>query len=216
MLFYLAGTASLLVFFYVKHWGSMRHHGFLFLCLLVGSWMSLADRRAPARAWLGRLDRIERGLHHVFLTALLAIQAGAGWRALSLEARYCFSGGEPAGAYLRAAGLDGLPTVTNSGPEASTVIACAGIPEVYNASSRRMESYVVWDSTWRGDADGEALVRLAREWRDGAPGPVLLLLTTTLKPDVLERHGIRELYRTGPAVCGECYFLYLLPDGAGL
>ncbi|NQU11718.1 hypothetical protein HQ590_13065 [bacterium] len=48
LLTYIAGTLALLAFFYVKYFGSIRHHGFLYVLLVAAAWMALAEPAVPA------------------------------------------------------------------------------------------------------------------------------------------------------------------------
>lgn len=87
-----AGTAGLLTFFYAKHFSAARHHGFLFICLVVSAWM--AQSRVPT----GLASRVASTVHDrwaralsVSLTLLFGIHVAAAEIASVLECRYPFS-----------------------------------------------------------------------------------------------------------------------------
>jgi hypothetical protein len=50
---YLLGSMALSAFFYVKYFGSLRNHGFLFLLFLVTVWLSTCYQPwHTSRAWI--------------------------------------------------------------------------------------------------------------------------------------------------------------------
>jgi hypothetical protein len=146
LLFYAAATGGLLVFFYVKTLGYLRHHGFLFVALGAALWMA---RTLPPVALTGVKDRLVRlGERAVALVvpALLVVHVASAAIAVAGESRYVFSGAEGTADLIRAAGLERLPIVADRDIRTVGVVGHLRVPGVLYAAGGRRGSYVVWDT----------------------------------------------------------------------
>ena len=92
LLFYGAATGGLLVFFYVKTLGYLRHHGFLFVAMGAALWMARTLPPLEVSAGKDRLFRLgERAVSFV-VCAILVLHVAAAAIAVAGESRYVFSG----------------------------------------------------------------------------------------------------------------------------
>jgi hypothetical protein len=170
-LFYGAATGGLLVFFYVKTLGYLRHHGFLFIAMGAALWMA---RTLPPLERSGAKDRLlrlgERAVG-VVVPALLIVQVAAA--AVAGEASYVFSGAKGTAELIRSSGLDRLPIVADRDIRTVGVVGHLGAPRVLYAAGGRRGSYIVWDTGrfTRYEVWGQA-VRVAQQERS----PVVVLL----------------------------------------
>lgn len=160
---WLAGSASLLAFAYVKFPGALRHAGFLWVLALVALWM------AGPRA---RLDSIVP----VGLVTLAVVVGDLGALvAVRWDAKAAFSGAACAARGLRSQALDHLPRVAGCDFAASGVAAfLPGARIVYPAIGSR-GSFVVWNlARLRQDSMSEQELLDAAASVDEGHGVVLL------------------------------------------
>jgi hypothetical protein len=144
--YYLAGSLGLVAFFYLKHVGYLRHHGFLVLCLASALW--LAGHLEPVRL-PGALDALARRMERVggwLLPPLVAVQLAAGAFAVAAESRYSFSAGQETAALIRQAGLEKLPLVADLDVTGMTVVGYLNKPAAFYPCGDRWGSYVIWDT----------------------------------------------------------------------
>lgn len=160
---WLAGSASLLAFAYVKFPGSLRHAGFLWVLALVALWI------AEPQARLAPL--LPAGL---FTLAVVVGDLGT-LVAVRWEAREAFSGAACAAQGLRRQGLDRLPIVAGCDFAASGVMAfLPGRTILYPAICSR-GTFVVWNlARLRGDSMSEQQLVDAAASADEGHGVVLL------------------------------------------
>jgi hypothetical protein len=213
---YLAGTAGLLGFFYLKYYGFLRHHGHLFLLFVICSWLFLGARAGAAgeAGPAGPPRRFRTGTNAVF-TAILACQLAAGLAAGGMDAFRTFSQGRIAARFIASHGLDGLPIVGDIDFACTTISGYLN-KRIYYPRGRRWGSFVVWD-TIRKERVSEALV-IDTAWRLGLKRrqACLIILNSPLAEGWFGFTRLRKIGQTRPAVVeDESFFLYLLPYNGG-
>jgi hypothetical protein len=144
--YYLSGSLGLLAFFYVKHLGYLRHHGFLFLCLATACWLA---RSTPPVTLSGAADLAARRLERaaaLVVPLMLAVHLTGALIAVAGEYRYTFSAAKETAALIRERGLDKLPLVADLDVTCMPVVGYLGKKSAYYPCGDRYGSYVIWDT----------------------------------------------------------------------
>ena len=185
-----------MAFFYVKHWGSTRHHGLAFLVLLACYWIEASDHARktgallPARRW-----------HDIFLTLALIGMLISGYVSCRRDLAGSVSQGQNVARWLKRGQLLERPLVGYPDYPMASVLGLLSEP-MYLLNEERMGTYTVWNRQRKRALEHEDVVRLAGQH---APDYVLILF----RPIPHGKHkglGVRELARfTG---MGENYFVY--------
>ena len=218
LLIYLISTFGLLTFFYVKYHGSIRHHGFLFLTLLMCYWIY---RDCPAIN-LGKtgqqntgsvVDRILNVAGTVILTLLLICHAMGGITAIKMEHRHIFSYGKLTAEYIRSQGMQDYPMVGESDFAVSTVVGYLEKPQqIYYPRGSRFGSFVRWDKARTHDAPDQLVIEEAKALSTKTNKEVLIILNRALGTELREQHNLTSLVKfTGSTVGDEGFYLYLMP-----
>jgi hypothetical protein len=206
-------TVGLLTFFYVKYFGAMRHHGFLYLTLVTTLWISRASWGSGRAAWVFA-DRWLWRVGGVALTGILAVQAWGGVTAIRMERDHVFSYAKEAAKYIREHGLAGHVIIGQQGPAMSTSLGYLRKERYYYTSGERFGSFIVWDKARLAGASDDRVVAAARELADDT----LVLRNVAWPEESRKRHGIEELTRFSGATVDEDYYLYRIrtaSDAAG-
>ena len=211
---YVLGSLALSAFFYVKYFGSLRNHGFLFLLFVVTVWLSTYYRPwgtsrsrldVPLAAW----DRhrmnclLMLGIVHVWGTC---VAVGQDWREP-------FSNGREAAAWIRAAYPDRGPLVFAGDQAAliSTVVGYAQLDRIFYLDRKEFGAHLKQDRRFGAMARPDVPERVhdlaVRESKS-----VLLVLSYRLSPEEMASLGGQFLKAfDAPSVIGETYFLYFYP-----
>ena len=156
LLLYLAGTAALLGFSYLKYLGYARHHGAHFLLLIACLWIAREDRT-------GR-DRL--------LAVLLAVHVLAGAWLWTADLRHPFSAARDTAAWLKdeKAFIIGHPDMY-----ATPVAGYLGRPLFY-LESRRPGTYVLWNEERQGRVGFREICRIVRRQLRQHPEGILMVV----------------------------------------
>ena len=197
-------TLGLLTFFYVKYFGSMRHHGFLYLTMVFCMWVSRSAWAPTWRSWRVADTWLWR-IGGLAFTGILAVQAWGGVTAVRMERDHVFSQAKALAEYIRDNGLADEVIVGHDSPAASTVLGYLRKEQFYYVKGQRFGSFIVWDTARKSGGTGSDVVAAARELADDT----LIILNTSWPEDRHERYGVEELTRlTGATVGTEDYALY--------
>ena len=227
---FLALVAGLLFFAYAVHYGAFRHHGFLLIALLVAIWSGHHLAGGPAgREPLGgtRVMRIAgagRLAGNVLLTALLAMHAAGGLRAVAIEVEHPFSLAQRTAAYIRENGLESLPMIGYPDWSTSAVVGhLSPGKRIHYVQGNREGSFVRYDGARvgtgpRGVTQTAELFSQTAALAARGGGRVLMVLVAGLNmPPGHPR--VRPLASfTGGLISDEDFRLYLYEepaDGAG-
>ena len=146
LVYYLAGSLGLLAFFYVKHVGYLRHHGFLFVCLATALWIAATLEPVALPEGLdAAVRRLEKGVA-VFFSALLTLHLAGALIAASGEYRYSFSAAKETAELIRSRGLERLPLIADLDVTGMAVVGYLNKPAAYYPCGDRFGSYVIWDT----------------------------------------------------------------------
>ena len=221
---FLALVAGLLFFAYAVFYGAFRHHGFLLVALLAAVWSGRRLAGGPAGPEPGggaRAKRIAgagRLAGNVLVTALLAMQAAGGLRAVAIEVERPFSLAQRTAAYIRDNGLESLPMIGYPDWSASAVVGhLSPGKRIHYVQGNREGSFVRYDGARlgtgpKGVTQAAELVSQTAALVARGGGRVLMVLVPRL--DVPPRQPGHPRVRllasfTGGLVDDEDFHLYL-------
>ena len=212
LLIYLVATFGLLVFFYVKYYGSMRHHGFLFITLLMVGWIhrDCPEISLPFKS----LNELPQRLFARFLTFIFICQFIGGITAVALEHRYVFSYGKQVAEYINANDMQDMVMVGEIDYAASTIVGYLEKDEIYYVHGSRFGSFVRWDNVRMHDDDipDAQVIAEANILRTERSQDILLIMNRPLEPVLITQHNLTLLTElTGSIVDDEGFHLYLMP-----
>ncbi|MBL9209804.1 MAG: hypothetical protein JNL92_05010 [Opitutaceae bacterium] len=201
-----AGTAGLLAFYYTKYPGAARHHGFLFVCLVMALWMYRRSQYTlPAAARSGRGLALLNGS----LTTLFGIHVLAALLAAGLEIRHPFSAARAVTEYLHRQGHDDSLLVGHVDNTVSALLGYSAQRQIYYPQSQRWGSYIIWNQTRLAPITDQELIDAARALPRRPGQPVLLVLNRSFDEDLIRGNRLRLLGAfTGAVVGDENYHLY--------
>jgi hypothetical protein len=207
-----AGTAALLAFFCVKHPGYARHHGFLFICLVVSAWM--AQGNAPAALVTQAASAVRDRWAHALsasLTLLFGIHVAAAGIASVQECRYRFSNSQEVAEYLHQHGHDESLLVGHSDCCASAILGSSAQKQFYYPEAKRWGSYIIWDKTRLTRITDQEIIDAARALSRPSGQHLLLVLSHELGEGLVRGNQMKELGNfDGAVVPDENFHLYLL------
>jgi len=209
LLIYLIGTLGLCSFFYTKYFGSMRHHGFLFISFVSSIWISNYCRDVRIFNPIGKLSLIiERSLNKV-LTVILFIHLAGGVAGAVMDYMYVFSQGKATADFIRREGMEGMLIVGDTDFTASTVVGYLE-REIYYPRGDRVGSFVIWDKKRTEPLTVKEILERAVKLSLREKKDCLLVLNYRLSDEMISRYSLKEIARFEKAVVGdEVYYLYL-------
>ncbi len=209
---YLLATLGLLVFFYIKYYGSMRHHGFLFITFLMTCWI---QKDCPGITFhFKNLNVFLTRLFSGFVTFIFFCQFIGGVTAIILEERYVFSYGKQVAEYIRAKGIEDLTMVGERDFAASTIVGYLEKDEIYYVQGSRFGSFVKWDSARMPNVrvPNDQVLEEANTLRTRTSQDILIIMNRSLAPNLITQHNLTVLGEfTGSIVNDEGFYLYLMP-----
>ena len=217
LLTYLISTFGLLVFFYVKYHGSIRHHGFLFLTFLMCCWIyrdcsAIHLGKSEQQAVGSTLDRVSNMAGTGLVTLLLICHALGGITAIRMEHRHIFSYGKLTAEYIKSQGMQDHLIVAEKDSATSTVVGYLPKRQVYYPRGSRLGSFVRWDKTRDHSVSKRRVIEEALKLSSQNTQDVLILLNYALSTKLCEQHNLTSLVKfTGSVVGDEGFHLYLMP-----
>jgi hypothetical protein len=210
LLIYLIGTIGLLVFFYVKYLGSIRHHGFLFMLFVVVAWIY---RYCPEIRFkpIHRFSGFWEKLLSPILTLILVFHLIGGVNAVRMDYRYPFSNGKAATTYIRENGMADALIVGEGDYAVSTIVGYLKTARVYYPRGSRFGSFIVWDMARTPGVSNDRILEDARKLQTQTEKKILIILNYPLDRGWTDEHSLTELARfTGSTIGDEGFYLYLL------
>ena len=212
LLIYLVATFGLLVFFYIKYYGSMRHHGFLFITLLMAGWIhrDCPEISLPFKS----LNELTQRLFSPFFTFIFICQFIGGITAVALEHRYVFSYGKQVAEYISTEDMQDMVMVGEIDYAASTIVGYLEKDEIYYIHGSRFGSFVKWDDVRMHDVDlpDIQVVKEANILRSQTSQDILLIMNRPLEPGLITQYNLTLLTEfIGSIVDDEGFHLYIMP-----
>jgi len=149
------GAAGLLAFFYTKHMGAQRHHGFLFLAMLAAYWLYRRDSLEASPG--NRVFRAAVWIPLLFVHVFVALFASY------MDYRLPFSGSCAAADYLRTHNLQDRPIAVYP-LEWVKPVAVLLDRHLYHLGSGKVEKYAVFNRRSYRELPKEVIANRARDW----------------------------------------------------
>jgi hypothetical protein len=211
LLTFLLGTLGLLSFFYVKFFGDLRHHGFLFMLFIVAVWILRYGEEERGFAAMHGLSRMAGRLLGPILTFILTLHFVGGIIAVSMDNRYVFSNSKATAAFIKERNLQEMLMVGEADAAVSTIVGYLGKKQIYYPRGERFGSFVIWDKARNDEVSDEQTIQKAVELGENQGRDVLMILNHFLTADLISRHSLTELGSfTGSVVRDEGFYLYLI------
>jgi hypothetical protein len=197
LLIYFSGTIGLLILFYTKYFGSIRHHGFLFILFIMALWMQPYCGEAKFFAWTGRFARLCQKSLNPILTGILFFHLVGGIIAVLMDNQHVFSYGKAAAAFIKERKMQNLVMVVGEKEYAmSAVIGYLEKDRVYYPRRAQFGSFIRWDQAWASDfTDGQA-VRKAKELGAENKQDILFILSHELSANLISQYSLIELKKS--------------------
>ena len=209
LLIYLIATVGLLSFFYIKHGGGMRHHGFLFFTFILTSWIC-HDCPVIRFPYDNFSDIAQRFFVPVF-TIMLIFHFLGGIIALTSDVQYVFSQGKRTAEYIKAKDLKDMIMVGDPDYAVSTVVGYLEKKEVFYSKGSRFGSFVRWDKARTHGVSNEGIVKEASALSTKYMQDVLIIMNRALEIEIVEQYQLTLLSDfTGSTIGDEGFHLYML------
>lgn len=212
LLIYLVAMFGLLSFFYIKYYGSMRHHGFLFITLLMAGWIHKDSPEIDFRSQI--LNGLPRRLFSPFFTFIFICHFIGGITAIGLEHRHVFSYGKQVAEYISANDMQDMQMVGEIDYAASTIVGYLETDEIHYVHGNRPGSFVRWDNARMPDVDipDTEVIEVANALRTQTSQDILIIMNRALAPELIAQHNLNLLTEfIGSIVDDEGFYLYLMP-----
>ena len=228
-LVYISGTGIYLLFHYVKFHGYIRHHGHLFILLIICLWLShyTRERKFPFKP-LDTLSVLCRKSLAVVLPLILAANLFAAIYSLRMDWELPFTASTAAIDYIKKEGLDRLPI---AGDIDDAILAFTTYLErpIYYPRIDKLGTFVIYNrnTRWRRRKYWGILQRI-KNWQETVKDDTLIILNYRLTDkniiDLWNGEIRKQSEKTGNSsgrvepvieftntiVPGEHYFLYLM------
>lgn len=220
LLFYTLCSGAIIAFFYLRYVGYVRHHGQLFLVLVVTLWLAqYCHKTVWFRHRFRFLDRL-RVIFPGFLILLLVSHLIAAGIALYCDWQYPFSANKNAARFIRENDLDDLPVAGDSDVATMPIAARLG-KALYYPANKEHGTFIKWtdkrmtyrlsDKSWR-KKHAKTIIERTQHYAAKKRSDVLLILNYRIPID----HAFVELNAfTTSIVPDERYHLYRIPCKAG-
>ena len=211
-LFVFAGCSlGLLAFFYTKYPGFIRHHGFLFVTLVMTAWIKpYTGRVVPSVMSRVGSAGYEKLLSRLF-TLVLGIHVVGAVTASCLEYRYVFSNAKKVAEYLEREKLTDNIIVGYMDYSSSSVLGYLKKRQFYYPQSYRYGSFVRWDNIRQPTMPQQNVFELTLWQREAKNKGVIIILNEPLDRSLPIARNLELLAEfTGAAVGGEDYSIYRL------
>ncbi|MBI5248355.1 MAG: hypothetical protein HY912_02575 [Desulfomonile tiedjei] len=204
---YLSSTIGVLLFTYLVYFGSLRHHGHLFVILVVCFWIASYYENStnldPAESKVSWNQKTGK----IFLTLLLCLHFVSGAFAFYTDLRHPFSAGQAVAEFIKEHGLQ-TAIVAGDGPYVTSVGAYLDKP-VYFADRSRFGTFVVFD-TQLSRPDCPELMERVKRVAQPLNADVILVLNEEISCQVPGTAILRLMQITDTIVSDERAYVYLL------
>jgi hypothetical protein len=156
---YIATSAALVLFFYSKHVGELRHHGFLFIALIAALWIHQDCAPAEKPFWVKYLKPVSEKIAARALLVLLIIQLMSSSIAVMIDYRYVFSSAKQTAQFLRSNHLDSSEMIGDVSYATSSVAAYLINKQFFYPDAQRYGTFIKWDNQRTKEVNLSTLLR---------------------------------------------------------
>ena len=212
---YVSTSTALILLFYAKHLGELRHHGFLFIALLSALWI-YRDCVSCEKPWWGKYFKsVSEKLASCALLALLIIQFISSSIAVFIDYRYVFSSAKETAQFLRSNDLASAEMIGDVSYTASAIAAYLNNKPFFYPDAQRYGTFIKWDKERTKEVNLSTLLSDSR--RLALQGhPVVLILNQSLDdykigPDVnASQIHFKKIFESSPIILwDERFYVYL-------
>ncbi len=207
MLFFLSASGALAILFYFVYFGSPRHHGFIFLALLAGLWLSAYQTPLPVGRFSSALDKSWQKISNITFSVILGFHVYSGYLSTTQDIRRVVSNGKVTAHYLKAQNLHEFPIVAFADWPTTTVLGY--LPrgtQFYHPQGHRWASHVVQDSSRLNWPSQEEVIDEASSLSGER---ILLLMNVPISDKLVHQKGLRPLAEfTGAGIASENFYIY--------
>ncbi|MEW6735056.1 MAG: hypothetical protein AB1489_27445, partial [Acidobacteriota bacterium] len=159
LLLYFFGTVGMLLFINFVYYGEARHHGHLFIFLIVCLWLSVHCREMVIAPIKYLTDYVERG-RSSFLLIILSIQLAAGALIFVLDLQRSFSTIEEAASFISR-----QPDTLLAGSPNYRVCCLSGFldKKIYYPESNSFATFIVWKNSYKRIDDPQEVLNRVRQ-----------------------------------------------------
>jgi hypothetical protein len=156
---YIAISGALVLFFYSKHVGELRHHGFLFIALIAALWIHPACMPCEKLGWIKFFKPIPEKLASRALFVLLIIQLISSSIAVMIDYRYVFSSAKETAQFLRSNHLDFAEMIGDVSYATTSVAAYLINKPFFYPDAQRYGTFIKWDNQRTQEVNLSTLLR---------------------------------------------------------
>lgn len=142
---YIAISGALVLFFYSKHVGELRHHGFLFIALIAALWIHPDCSSCKRLGWVQFFKPVSEKIASRTLFVLLIIQLMSSSIAVMIDYRYVFSSAKQTAQFLRSNHLDSAEIIGDVSYATSSVAAYLNNKQFFYPDAQRYGTFIKWD-----------------------------------------------------------------------
>lgn len=204
---YISTTGSLLLFFYVKYSGGLRHHGFLFIALISSLWIyhSCESRQFFPIPRLFKEINDKTAVYVV--TLLFTIHATAAIIAVTHEIKYPFSSAKQTADFLKKYNLSDTIIIGDASPAVSAVVGHFSNVKFYYADADRFGTFIKWDNKRLNPVTTQSLLETSLKFANKGNAVVLILNHELDKNE--QSHWFKLIHKSENAVVdSEAFFIY--------
>ena len=148
LLLYSLGTTGLLAFGYLKATIGIRHHGYLFILLIVCLWLSDYNRdREPKHRLISNFSTFCNKYRVSFITAILLIHCLSGIAASGRDWLQPYSAGKQTAKFINDKHISGM-LMAGDWDYVASVVAGYLDRKIYYPRTDRFGSFILWDKRW--------------------------------------------------------------------
>ena len=216
-LFFILTTLALLAFFYAKYVGSMRHHGYLFLTLIVALWIAPSCSKIDYSRSPTNRDDLASPLIQRLCFVILIIQSLGGCVAALNDVKYVFSQSKDVARFITENNLDNLPIIADPSAPTSAIAGYLKPSRFFYPDANRYGTFIRWDnkrvSPWshRKKVTDMWILSKASELTKRNHQDCLIILNHRLHTEALSGLKVLNIYNSGDAVVrDETFHVYRL------
>jgi hypothetical protein len=213
---YTFGTCLLIWFAYEKFFGSLRHHGHLFILFIACIWISTfyPESNRPVISFIKGAAKFLSDRKNQYVNFLLCIHLLTGIYAYSMDLIYPFSASKEVAKFITDSQLQNNLIIGSQDNEVSPIAALLKQP-IYYFESSRYGSFINWNQRKNLDFQAVAPTKLNRLIQQDNRKS-LLILSHKLNQEIPGLH-LTEIYNSSQSIApGETYYLYQVESKTGV